>query len=80
MVLTTQSMPAAIVTGAGRGLGRVIAQQLAADEYGLVVNDIDGQIVRETAASSREAGGDLHDPPGPWLRVDDDENLILGDA
>lgn len=46
-----------IVTGAGRGLGALIAQALAADGVQVAVNDINPDRAERTAVSIREAGG-----------------------
>ena len=47
----------AIVTGAGRGIGRATAVRLAADGAVVVVNDVDAEPVEETAALVVAAGG-----------------------
>jgi 3-oxoacyl-[acyl-carrier protein] reductase len=47
----------AIVTGAGRGIGRATALRLAADGAVVVVNDVDAEPVEETAALVAAAGG-----------------------
>ncbi|MFC6084120.1 SDR family NAD(P)-dependent oxidoreductase [Sphaerisporangium aureirubrum] len=47
----------AIVTGSGRGLGRAYAEALAAAGAAVVVNDIDGDVAKETADAITEAGG-----------------------
>lgn len=46
----------AIVTGAGRGLGRAMAQRLARDGFRIVATDIDGQQARETAKAIVDDG------------------------
>jgi len=47
----------AIVTGAGRGIGRATALRLAAEGATVVLNDVDAEPAHETADLVKEAGG-----------------------
>lgn len=47
----------AIITGAGRGIGRATALRLAADGAIVVVNDVDAEPAHETADLVKQAGG-----------------------
>lgn len=47
----------ALVTGAGRGIGRTIALQLSAAGASVVINDLDGAAVTDVAAEITRAGG-----------------------
>jgi 3-oxoacyl-[acyl-carrier protein] reductase len=54
----------AIVSGSGRGIGAEIALKLAADGAAVVVNDLDDQPAKETAATIQRAGGKAVTCPG----------------
>ena len=68
----------AIVTGAGRGIGRATAELLAAHGARVVLADIDAKPGEETAESVRAAGGeaitlagDVTDPAFPGRLLQD---------
>lgn len=56
--MTTMNGRTAIVTGAGNGLGRVLAQQFAERGAAVVVADIDAEAGAATAETIRGAGGE----------------------
>jgi 3-oxoacyl-[acyl-carrier protein] reductase len=47
----------ALVTGAGRGIGKAIADRLASEGASVVVNDLDGDVAEEAVASIVANGG-----------------------
>src|SRR5688500_2320514 len=49
----------AVITGAGRGIGRATAVRFAEEGAAVVVNDVDPEPAEETAAEIKEAGGEV---------------------
>ncbi len=49
----------AVITGAGRGIGRATAVRFAEEGAAVVVNDVDPEPAEETASAIKEAGGEV---------------------
>jgi 3-oxoacyl-[acyl-carrier protein] reductase len=56
-MLFTLNGKSALITGAGRGIGRAIASQLASAGASIMVNDLDPAVARETVSGIVESGG-----------------------
>jgi 3-oxoacyl-[acyl-carrier protein] reductase len=67
---------AALVTGAGRGIGRAIAQQLASAGAAVMVNDLDSATLQETATLLRSEGGRAEHLAGDLTMTDFPQQLI----
>ena len=50
-------MSTAVVTGAGSGIGRAIAAELARQGHDIIIVEVDEAAGEESAAAIREAGG-----------------------
>ena len=72
----------ALVTGAGRGIGRAIAQQLAAAGASVMINDLDPVPLAETLAGlpgrCTQMVGDVTDPNFPQSLVDQTVSTLGG--
>jgi len=66
----------ALVTGAGRGIGRSIVLKLASEGASVVVNDLDDAPAEEVVAETRAAGGQAVACPGSVSAPDFAERFV----
>ena len=70
----------AIVTGAGRGIGRATALRLAQEGAAVVVNDVDPEPAEETAQAVKEAGGEVVVSTENTVELEQARRLMSGAA
>ena len=66
----------AVVTGAGRGMGRAVATRLGAGGAKLVVNDLDAVSAEGTAVALRKSGAEALAVPGDVTSTTDVSRLV----
>ena len=66
----------AIITGAGQGMGRAVAERLAAGGAMLVVNDLNPETSDRTAAALKESGSEAMSVPGNVTSSQDVKRIV----
>ncbi|HXJ65377.1 MAG TPA: 3-oxoacyl-ACP reductase family protein [Actinomycetota bacterium] len=66
----------AIVTGAGRGIGRATAERLSREGAAVVVNDVDPDPANEAAQGIKEAGGQVQVSTHNTVELDQAHQMV----
>lgn len=70
----------AVITGAGRGIGRATAVRFAEEGAAIVVNDVDPEPAEETAQAVKEAGGQVLVSTDNTIELDQARQMMAGAA
>lgn len=74
--MTSERSRVALVTGAGNGIGRAIAEKLARDGERVVVNDLREEAAVEVVAHIEESGGRAASAPGDVSDPESVERIV----